>query len=193
MPRPKNNYRDWTLVTLTEGSEILNKIGGKPGLYQIKISGTDILYKKDASDQPKVASSYKTGSQAGEVLAKGGNREFQGRDWAGPFNRASVENVAENAAGIYVISSPRALSDPKETLYVGKSDSCIQGRLKKHLRSSSNQSLRKAVSSGEELLFYCWESPDPKYEEALEIKRLKQVGRLAGQRNERKPLIEYLD
>ena len=79
------------------------------------------------------------------------------------------------------------------TVYLGKSDSCVWTRLDCHLRGSSNRRLRQAVSSGENLSFFCWESPNPSYEEALEIKRLKEAGSLKGQRREIKPLIESLD
>jgi hypothetical protein len=109
------------------------------------------------------------------------------KEFAGPFNQSSVGRVDDNIKGLYFIHTPDF-----KTMYIGKSDSCVKERLKKHLRSSSNSNLRSAVNSGAELLFMCWESPNPKYEEALEIKRLKSAG-LLHQRSEIKPLIEYLD
>ncbi|MEA5421355.1 hypothetical protein VB712_19190 [Spirulina sp. CCNP1310] len=109
------------------------------------------------------------------------------KEFAGPFNQSSVGQVDNNMKGLYFIHTPGF-----ETMYIGKSDSCVKTRLQAHLRSSSNKNLRSVVNSGADLLFMCWDSPNPKYEEALEIKRLKSAG-LLHQRSEKKPLIEYLD
>lgn len=109
------------------------------------------------------------------------------KQYAGEFNQSSVGRVDDDLEGLYFIHTPDF-----ETMYIGKSDSCIKTRLQAHLRGSSNRNLRSAVNSGSDLLFMCWESANPKYEEALEIKRLKAAG-LLNQRNEKKPLIEYLD
>jgi predicted GIY-YIG superfamily endonuclease len=114
-------------------------------------------------------------------------KEPWGKEHFGIFNQASVENVDSNLKGIYHIYSSDGMQ------YIGKSDDCIRGRLKCHLTNSTNKLLKAAVQSGTEFVFSCWESPDPKYEEAIEIKRMKGAALLKGQRNEKKPLIEYLD
>lgn len=108
------------------------------------------------------------------------------QEYYGDFTAQGIEQVPDNMEGLYYIHTTDL-----EQGYIGKSDSCIKNRLKAHLQHSSNQRLRQLVSSGEDLLFFCWESPDPKYEEALEIKRLKNAG-LLKQRNEKKPLT-HLD
>jgi len=110
------------------------------------------------------------------------------KNYCGFFNQACVEEVPPSLKGLYYIHNADLSKQ-----YIGKSDDCIKGRLKAHLRGSHNKNLKALVASGEELSFYCWESPDPKYEEAIEIKRFKEVGLLKGQRRENKPLIEYLD
>jgi hypothetical protein len=114
-------------------------------------------------------------------------KELWGKEHFGIFDQASVENVAPNLKGIYHIYSSDGIQ------YIGKSDDCIRRRLKCHLTNSTNKSLKAAVQSDTEFVFSCWESPDPKYEEAIEIKRMRGAGLLKGQRNEKKPLIEYLD
>jgi hypothetical protein len=114
-------------------------------------------------------------------------KEPWGEEYFGIFNQASVEKIGSNLKGLYHIYSSDGMQ------YIGKSDDCIRGRLKSHLRSSTNKRLKAAVQLGTEFVFSCWESPDPKYEEAIEIKRMKGAGLLKGQRREKKPLIEYLD
>lgn len=109
------------------------------------------------------------------------------KEYFGIFNQDSVEKIDRNLKGIYHIYSSDGMQ------YIGKSDSCIRGRLKCHLKDSRNKRLKAAIESEVEFIFSCWESPDPKYEEALEIKRMKGSGLLKGQRREKKPLIEYLD
>ncbi|MTJ11201.1 GIY-YIG nuclease family protein [Anabaena sp. UHCC 0187] len=110
------------------------------------------------------------------------------KQYGGDFNKNGIDRVTRNMRGIYYIHSADF-----RTVYIGKSDDCIYGRLSVHLNGSSNRNLRSAVNSGVNLLFFCWESADPKYEEAQEIKRLKESGQLKGQRRELKPLIEELD
>jgi hypothetical protein len=110
------------------------------------------------------------------------------KEYGGDFNKNGIDKVPRNMKGIYYIHSADF-----RTVYIGKSESSIYDRLDSHLRNSSNRNLRNAVNSGVNLLFFCWESPDPAYEEAQEIKRLKASGQLKGQRRELKPLIEELD
>jgi hypothetical protein len=110
-----------------------------------------------------------------------------GKEYFGIFNQDSVEKIDKDLKGIYHIYSSDGMQ------YIGKSDDCIRGRLKCHLKESTNKRLKAAVQAGTEFVFSCWESPDPKYEEAIEIKRMKGAGLLKGQRSEKKPLIEYLD
>jgi hypothetical protein len=109
-------------------------------------------------------------------------------EYGSSFNQDRIEKVPSNLKGLYCIHNTDFSKQ-----YIGKSDDCIKGRLKAHLKGSHNKNLKALVESGEEVFFYCWQSPDPKYEEAIEIKRLKEVGLLKGQRREKKHLIEYLD
>ena len=107
------------------------------------------------------------------------------RSFNDSFNEGCIGKIPQGLKGIYSIHGVSS-----ETMYLGKSDDCIRSRLLSHLRESSNRNLKKAISSGERLVFFCKESPDPKYEEALEIKRLKSAGYLQGQRREHKPLLK---
>ena len=117
------------------------------------------------------------------------------RHGAGDLKKSKVSQLPDNLKGVYYIHDPNILAseDSEITYYVGKSDSCIKGRLLSHLNKSSNRKLRKAVALDQPLLFYWHESPRPTYEEALEIGRLKSKGMLIGQRREKKVLIEKLD
>jgi hypothetical protein len=107
------------------------------------------------------------------------------RSFNDSFNEACISKIPKGLKGIYSIHGVSS-----ETMYLGMTENCIRGRLLQHLQGSSNRNLKKAISSGERLVFFCKESPDPKYEEALEIKRLKSAGYLQGQRREHKPLLE---
>lgn len=109
-------------------------------------------------------------------------------EYGSSFNQDRIEKVPSNLKGLYCIHNADFSKQ-----YIGKSDDCIKGRLKAHLKGSHNKNLKALVESGEEVFFYCWQSPDPKYEEAIEIKRLKEAGLLKEQRREKKPLIKYLD
>jgi hypothetical protein len=113
--------------------------------------------------------------------------ELWGNEGAGEFNKDFVKCIPPGLKGLYHIYS----SD--DVQYLGKSSNCIRGRLKCHLNGSTNKKLRAAIESGKNFSVAYWESPDPEYEEALEIQRLKAAQLLKGQRNEKKPLIEGFD
>lgn len=175
----------WTTRFLSEDAPLLQRIGGKPGTYNVmRDKSAKVLRVNGFGQEWKIP--YASTEDAMSLL---GNRMW-GREYGGVFNENGIkgDRVPPGLKGLYYIHS----SD-SETMYLGKSDDCVKGRLQSHLRNSSNSRLRSAVQSGKELLFFCWESPDPKYEEAIEIKRLKEGGFLRGQKRERKPLIEYLD
>lgn len=128
--------------------------------------------------------------QMNDMLAEDVLKVLEGwdRSYSGSLNKECVAKIPHRLKGVYTIHGVVS-----ETMYVGQSESCIRTRLESHLGGSSNSNLKKAVSSGENLIFFCKESPDPRYEEALEIKRLKSAGYLQGQRREHKPLLELID
>jgi hypothetical protein len=180
----------WSTHYLSENSPILQRIGAKPGTYNLKWDTSEkVIHINSYGQEWKIplASAIDAMSLLGGKTATNDERKWD-RDYCGFFNQNGIDRVPSGLMGLYYIHS----SD-SETMYLGKSDSCVKGRLKSHLSYSSNRRLRSAVQSGKELFFYCWESPNPSYEEAIEIKRLKGVGFLSGQRREKKPLIEYLD
>lgn len=179
----------WTTRFLSEDSPLLQRIGAKPDTYDIMWdTSTKIIRIKGSGQEWKIPLASAIDAMSllgGKIETK--DKQIGNRYYGGVFNQEGIRRVPPGMEGLYYIHS----SD-YETEYLGKSNSCVKGRLQRHLNGSSNSSLRVAVQSGEELLFYCWESPDPKYEEAIEIKRLKETGSLIRQRREVKPLI-YLD
>ena len=134
---------------------------------------------KDATNLLKNATRHKT-NESGEIIW---------REYSGYFTEEGIAKIPDDLKGLYFIHNPDS-----ETMYLGESTAVkgVKSRLECHLKNSSNKALRSAVKSGEKLLFYCWESPDPEHEEAIEIKRMKGGGLLAKQQREDKPLI-YLD
>jgi hypothetical protein len=174
----------WITRTLSENSSLLRRIGAKSDTYDIMWDTSAKLLRIRGSNrewQIPVASAI-------DAMALLNNDKKWDQSYGGFFNQRDVNRLPEGLEGLYYIHS----SD-FETVYLGKSDRCIRGRLQTHLKGSSNRLLKNAVQSGIQLSFYCWESPNPRYEESIEIKRLKEAGSLKGQRSEKKPLIEYLD
>jgi hypothetical protein len=180
----------WTTRSLSADSPLLQRISGKPGSYDVMWDTSAKVVRVRGSGQEwtiPLASAIDALALLGGAQGKKEEKAWS-KEFGGVFNQSRVNSLPDGLQGLYYIHS----SD-SETMYLGKSDSCIKGRLQSHLRSSSNSRLRAAVQAGKDLLFFCWESPNPSYEEAIEIKRLKGAGFLAGQRREKKPLIEYLD
>lgn len=180
----------WITRSISGDSPLLQRIGAKPGIYNIMWDTSAKLIHITGSGQEwkiPLASAIDAMSLLGGKTGTNDERMWN-REYGGVFNQNGIDRLPSGLKGLYYIHS----SD-SGTMYLGKSDSCVKGRLQSHLRNSSNSRLRSAVQSGQELLFFCWESPSPSYEEAIEIKRLKGAGFLKGQRRERKPLIEYLD
>jgi hypothetical protein len=173
----------WITRSLSGDSPLLQRIGAKPGTYKVKWdTSAKLIHVTSSGQEWKIPL-----ASAMDAMSLLGSRMWN-RQYGGVFSKNGISIVDTGLQGLYYIHS----SD-FETMYLGKSDSCVKGRLQSHLRSSTNSRLRSAVQSGKELFFFCWESPNPRYEEALEIKRLKGAGFLKGQKRERKPLIEYLD
>lgn len=133
--------------------------------------------------------SVKSGEDALSILEGLEKMGQKWREYQGVFTKEEIAKIPDDLKGLYFI-----FSSDCETMYLGKSSGSkgVKSRLESHLRNSSNQALRSAVQSGEKFFFFCWESPDPEYEEAIEIKRLKERGLLTNQRRENKPLT-YLD
>jgi hypothetical protein len=174
----------WISRTLPENALLLRKIGAKAGTYDIKWDVPEkVIRIKNSSQEWQIP----VGSAIDAMTLLNNDNKFD-RSYGGLLNSKAIGRIPDGMEGLYYIHS----SDFQQ-VYIGKSDRCVKGRLQSHLRSSSNSNLRNVINSGTELLFYCWESPDPKYEESIEIKRLKDAGHLKGQRSEKKPLIQYLD
>lgn len=180
----------WTTRSLSEESPLLKRIGGKAGTYDVMWdTSAKVIRIKGSGQEWKIP--LASGIDAMSLLGgSAGTKEEKmwSREYSGVFNKSNIDSLPDGLEGLYYIDSYDS-----ETMYLGKSDSCVKGRLQSHLRNSSNSSLRSAVKSGKNLFFFCWESPNPKYEEAIEIKRLKGADFLRGQRREKKPLIQELD
>jgi hypothetical protein len=179
----------WTTRTLSENSPLLKRIGAESGTYDLmwETSAKVIRIKGHGQEWSIPFASAADALSLLEGKAQTENEKKWNREYGGVFSKDGIARLPDDLEGLYYIHT----SD-SETMYLGKSDRSVKGRLESHLKSSSNSRLRQAVQSGEDLLFYCWESPNPSYEEAIEIKRLKGEGLLKGQRREKKPLI-YLD
>ncbi len=180
----------WKTYKCLENCRLLKEIGtNQPGLYYIMfdVEAKVIRVKDDRKEYKPI--SIKSAEDALSILEKSEEVEQKWREYSGYFTKEGIAKIPDDLKGLYFIHNPDS-----ETIYLGKSDAIkgVKSRLECHLNNSSNKALGSAVKSGEKLSFYCWESPDPDYEEAIEIKRMKRAGLLAKQRRENNPLI-YLD
>ncbi len=57
-----------------------------------------------------------------------------------PYCREQVQRLPSNRCGVYALWLPAAVGN--DCLYVGKSETCVRGRLLQHLRDEPNPKLR---------------------------------------------------
>ena len=184
--RTEKNFEDYI-----EKAEAMRKFLGDRIEDLNKLNQGEEGIKTVSSHRYGVAPLQKIGGSPDIAKSKSSQPEDQKSPWdewrAGTFSQKGIETVPLRLKGLYYIHS----SDFSE-LYIGKSDYCVKLRLSKHLRGRGHKKIKELVDSGKELFFFCHESPDPKYEEAIEIKKFKEQGLLETQKNEFKPLT-YLD